>query len=693
MKTLPLVVAAMSLAATLSAAVRVGDPVPVTSSNALAVVRANNELRLAGNGNNQYALWRDSAFRWFGIELTREGEPIAATQLTLTGRNGHDVTSAGGVFFALTERIEPRALVVSRIEADGTRAREVAINAEPSSARIVASESRVFAIYQHEGDGAMRAIVLSGSLNIITNDFAISGSNKLPAAFAATMLGDRALIAWRNDNGGAAAALVDTRGNVTPLDLLIDDAFIAPALASSGSDDARLLWYTGAHSLNAMDLDANGKPGARFTVAMNTIPSHDVIWDGDEYRAVWLKQGCDASTYDVITGPLSGQSFIISGEHPATVGNARMVRSGGDAFIGWIASRCGGGTPVAAGRLTTSPAINSFSLGVPDQVTPSVVVANGVTYTAWREAGAIRVGKPNQPSVLIATTGSLPRIAFDGATLLVAWIDDEKRIFGRFLNTDLVFLGELFQIGSGADSVAIEWYGGSYTAVWNTPGAARITTGGNVTLLPAFLSTPTAGPPAISKNLVVWSEQVGEEQNKVSTILGRFIGEDKIFTVATVRAIPNAGSAGLLSGWSPRVVCGKSDCLVTWTQRNGPGRGTEGHAARVSIDGTLLDINVPRLFFRNDSVTDPIILPVWDGEAYSIVANDEAHISIGPFGGTLETVIIGKFFEFAAMARPDGPAVIAYTKVTNPIPITDPGRRAFVIEAEQISVRRRPTGR
>jgi len=106
----------------------------------------------------------------------------------------------------------------------------------------------------------MRAIVLSGSLNIITNDFAISGSNKLPAAFAATMLGDRALIAWRNDNGGGAAALVDTRGNVTPLDLLIDDAFIAPALASSGSDDARLLWYTGAHSLNAMELDANGKP-------------------------------------------------------------------------------------------------------------------------------------------------------------------------------------------------------------------------------------------------------------------------------------------------------------------------------------------------------------------------------------------------------------------------------------------------
>src|SRR5947199_282457 len=86
MRTAALLAAAVVLSFSASALVQTTNPLPVTTSADLAFVSAMSELHVASNGANQYALWRDASFRWFAVELTRDGQPIVATQRLLADR-------------------------------------------------------------------------------------------------------------------------------------------------------------------------------------------------------------------------------------------------------------------------------------------------------------------------------------------------------------------------------------------------------------------------------------------------------------------------------------------------------------------------------------------------------------------------------------------------------------------------------
>jgi len=345
-----------------------------------------------------------------------------------------------------------------------------------------------------------------------------------------------------------------------------------------------------------------------------------------------------------MSGPLDEEQDPISGDQPAGPGSVELVRSGDDLFVAWLATSCDFSGEVASGRLLSGTTLNAFSLGFAAQITPDVVDANGTTYATWSEGGEIRVSRVNGPALTLAAVGSKPRIAFDGATLLVVWIDSNSRIVGRFLkiSPNLTLAGDQFQIGDNADSVALDWNGSTYVAAWSTsstPGAASITTNGIVSPLAGATS---AGPSDVSKNLIAWSDNAG--------VHGRFLGGNP-FAIAA-------------AGTSPHAACGTSDCLVTWIQNN------DAHGARVSFVGTLLDPNTT-------IAAHAVALPMWNGKFYRVVVSDGTAISIAPFGGKLETVIAGSYSDLALAARGDR-ALIAYTQI-----------RAYVIEAEQTQVKRR----
>lgn len=596
------------LCASASGLVQTTNPVAVSSSADLAFAAAQSDLHVASNGPNQYALWEDESHRWFGIELARDGKPIVSTQ-RLLDQTAFDVTSIGSDFFTLTG--DAHSLFVNRIGPDGRMLSAATLPANAIEGALTTNGTRLFAIWQNN-DGSIHRIVLDRTLSFIANDVAMSGTNRSTTVIVATTVGDRALAVWRNDNLGANAALIDANGAVTNIFSGIVDSFDQPAIASNGTD-ARILWYAGAGTLYEMTITAaQGDPATRTPIASNAIGPSDIMWDGTNYRAVWQVPGCGATAYNVV----SDSGMIISNDQPAGPGPVRIVRSLDDAFVAWLATSCDFAAEVATGRLLDAEnlTLNSFSLGFPNQITPDVVIANGETFTVWSESGEIRVSRPNQPAVIVTPVGSKPQIASDGATLLVAWVDENKQVIGRFLNAKLGLIGLQFKIADDANSFALDWNGSTYTAVLDAHRAASITTTGVV--------TPIAND--------------------------------------TIVSIAPAGS-------NPHFACGPSDCLVTWSVQ-GKAFGT-----RVASNGAPID---PIVVIANG-----VALPLWTGKFYRVVVNDGTTISMGPYLGKLEPVIAGAFSDFAVAPKGDR-AVIVFSQV-----------RAYVIEAEQTQIKRRPAGR
>ena len=516
------------LSASASGLVQTTIPQPVTSSADLAFVEAQSDLHIASNGPNQYALWEDESHRWFGIELAHDGKPIVSTQRLFADRTAFDVTAIGSEFFTLTG--DTHSLFVTRISATGAVLSEMSIAAIPIEGVLATNGTRLFAIWQNN-DGSIHRAILDRSLNVLVNDLAMTATNRSTTVIVATTLGDRALAVWRNDSLGASAALIDATGAVTSIFSGIIDSFDQPAIASNGTE-ARILWYAGSGTLYAMTINASqGDPATRTAIASNAVGPSDVMWDGTNFRAVWQVPGCGATAYDVVSAILGELATPISDGQPAGPGPVRIVRSLDDAYVAWLATSCEFAAEVATGRLLGGDSLNSFSLGFPNQITPDVVIANGDTITVWSENGEIRIARPNEPAVIVAPVGSKPQIAFDGAQLLIAWIDVNKQIVGRFLSpSKLTNTGGQFTIAGNAESFQLDWNGSTYTAVLDAHTSVSITTSGVV--------TPIAGN--------------------------------------TVISIAPAGS-------DPHFACGVSDCLVTWSVQG------KAFGARVANNGTVLD--------------------------------------------------------------------------------------------------------
>jgi hypothetical protein len=633
MRTLSLAVALAALSVSASATLRVGEERPVSSATALGIV-SGNDVRLASNGRNHYAVWRDQASRFNGALLTPDGTPLPATWTDFK-RVGHDLTASGTEFLVLTQRAGLPALVVSRIDAAGARVRETAVTADAgANARIIGNGARIFVIYQQASDNALHAIVFDSSLNILKNDFAITGPNHSAAPFAAAMFADRALIVWTSDLGSASAAQVDTRGVTKFLDLAIDAPFSSPALAV-GATDARLVWIGASDTLQTMPIDVNGHPGARFTAATNATGMPDVDFDGADYWLAWQSpDGCE-NRFDVLVKQLTGPIAILSGDRPATLGRVRITHtSDRTKFIAWSASPCGSSEAIAVGRLLVGGTINEFSIGVPDQTEPDVAVGNGTTLAVWREAGGIRIARPNENYAVVSESGAQPHIAFDGAAFLVVWLDGSN-VRGRLVRPDLT-MDARFDIGSSVSApLALDWSGDTFTAFW-AGGAASITRNGVVTPLSLVDTIPQSLD--VASRLAVWSDG--------SRIDGRFLGRSPF---------------GIADGTNPRAACNASDCLVTWSQQG------NAYSRTVSLTGI---VGEPRLIGAGTAI------PIFDGTAYQIILSDGARLTMGG------EVITTNATSVAAAANGVG-ATIVYTR-----PTAESASRAFVIDVQQITRQR-----
>lgn len=241
-----------------------------------------------------------------------------------------------------------------------------------------------------------------------------------------------------------------------------------------------------------------------------------------------------------------------------------------------------------------------------------------------------------------ATVAS-PHVACDGDNCLVAWLESSARtmsVTARFIDSDEPFTITITGL-KAIDDIALAWTGTDYVVAWSgsvpivaAGGAVRVTTAG--TILPinapaglrASWSTPDVAP-LENDALIAWSEWVPDPVGLTTTRIevARASEMTAVKTIATIRVGDN-GNAGLRYVRDPRLTCVAGACLLTWTRKNGPGRGSETHFAQFAP--TLEDIQpIDELQVSWSPFTVPFLgtfgylihsVPLWDGTRFRIVS-------------------------------------------------------------------------
>ncbi len=237
-----------------------------------------------------------------------------------------------------------------------------------------------------------------------------------------------------------------------------------------------------------------------------------------------------------------------------------------------------------------------------------------------------------------ATVAS-PHVACGAGDCLAAWLESDATrlsVIARFIGS-----GEPFTIATNSlksiDDIALAWTGTDYVVAWSgsvpilsAGGAARVTTSG--TILPlsgppglrASFSSPDVAP-LDNDALIAWSEWVPDPLGLTTTRIevARASEIAAVKTIATMRVTDN-GNAGQRYVLDPRLMCDAGACLLTWTLRNGPGRGSETHFAQFApaLDD-IQPIDEPPPFTLPFLGTFGYLIhsvPLWDGTHFRIVS-------------------------------------------------------------------------
>ncbi|HSP34330.1 MAG TPA: hypothetical protein VLU46_08450 [Thermoanaerobaculia bacterium] len=216
------------------------------------------------------------------------------------------------------------------------------------------------------------------------------------------------------------------------------------------------------------------------------------------------------------------------------------------------------------------------------------------------------IDTPEDWNVSDATAAS-PHIGCSDSDCLAVWLEESAgtmNVVGRFLASPVSFT--IAQRGpTSVSDVAVAWTGVDYVVVWSgnpnpnssspdAGGAARVNTAGVVMALnaPRALRRSWSSPDVAAlpnDALIAWTEWIPQTNGSTVTNveLARASGPTNVRTVATIQVL-DLGNYGLRFLRDPRIACDDTQCVLTWTLQNGPGRGSETHFERFST--TLADL-------------------------------------------------------------------------------------------------------
>ncbi len=517
--------------------------------------------------------------------------------------------------------------------------------------------------------------------------------------------GTNYLVVWAEESGSTNeiwARRVTTAGvavEAQPVELATFESISIEASVAFNGQDYLVAWQTYEAGLDSVrfrrfktDLTPIGAAPTALITASSTldfISSPTVSSNGSSWLVAWDHLGLQVGMVDGsgVVGPIA----------PAKSGLAfpDSVAYGASTFVVGCISGFAPNAELAVQRFDATGAAvgSSLSLGPASvQNTVGGIAFSGTEFLAGYDAGdfgkrlvhATRVAPSGTKVANVvlsqaANTESHPDAAFDGSHYLVVWQDsrgDDFDVYGILVDVQgHPESSDAFSIASGPGdqfAASVTWNGSEFVVVWNDDAsgdidvkAARVSSSGSLLDTTAEVVCDVSGSqlaPRIAgggggKSYVVWEDHRG----------GGFL---KIYGARLTGAQPEDFGGVVIADdvrdrYLPSVTFGKDSYLVVWSDERNFQSDEDVFAARVGLDGTLLDPT--GISLSQEAGIEHSPRAAWDGSSFTVTWRRFAdgavfvrHLSSdGQLGGDAE--------EIASVGSEQTPVAAAFDGMTTSI--------------------------
>jgi hypothetical protein len=279
---------------------------------------------------------------------------------------------------------------------------------------------------------------------------------------------------------------------------------------------------------------------------------------------------------------------------------------------------------------------------------PSLAGGNGTIGVTWRssmelmQAAVLSPGGIELMQVNGGNASATPAIAFDGTRYLAVW-PAGGTLMGRLF--DETSASGLFAIGSDAAAVmpAVSWNGAGFVVAWLRASGgymlASVTPQGivdraamiNVSTGPLMIAPPVSLASSGSTTMMAffWSDMMQAGIDAITVDAG--LNPMSHVRLDSGSSVLYGSDAGPFVPQTPDVAANATEFFVTWLSSSGRPVPTTLRAARVGLDGMLIDGTPLTLEISPASETDANPRVTWDGRFFF---ETWTRTSGGPDGGT-----------------------------------------------------------
>ena len=484
-----------------------------------------------------------------------------------------------------------------------------------------------------------RVAVLDAHANVVRQDVPLP--DLVPHAFVTGIAsnGSGYLITWEGHSGLLTLLgliTLDSSANVRASFQLGTSVLVA--VASDGDAYLLLTRDPATYQLSARRITdkAEAFDAPQVLAGIDGTSSALVVWTGTEYVVAPASGfGTDAAGMRLdSTGHFLGATPIAL----RRTGQVNVAAATNDGRLAVLSHASGSADTNETDLYATLIDSNSWTEGDAMLVSRSAVEQTGVSVAAsdrnllvvWQEASGIRArrvsfdGRPLDPEPALISTGTNPRVVFNGFVYLLTSVENQairiRRIApdgGAPTDGGTVPMGQCggsYDVASGGSGTLLAWT----DCRMRTLEAVRIDAAGMPDGSPVALSPPTmtTANPSIGWNgteyLVAFEEMIAIPWIILAPVSP---GRPNVRAVRLTPGMTLLDSQPIAvavtdqeSNGSPRVASNGSDFLIAWTN----GWPAEGRALRIDNDGNALDSEPMRL--AGGSISSVL----WDGSRYAI---------------------------------------------------------------------------
>lgn len=478
-----------------------GPPMPVAAPEYGESLTVKETADIATNGDSYFAVWSDLRAEQpevYGTRITADGTVLDPAGLRFGYGAQPNIFWNGSAYVAIWEWNSALwAATVTDDEVETTHV--VDIGSCQTNLQVATNGTTILATC------GTRIYLLDRQLDVIKEiPLSLVAAASSENSMAVASLGTDYLIAVATPQGRIVTQRVDAAGNLTAALTLAGSFSATDVDVASNSSEWLVVWAAADHieGQRVTRNDTVAGEQQRLVVADPTISTTEarrlntpsVAWRGSEYVLTYLRGTSESARFHVT--PVTLTPAPIASDLVNQVGHAYRndrpsiaVKADGSGAVIWINPE----------RLVRVGLFDAMSITTPQRFTkivagssaaheqwhPAVVRVGMVPVTVWMDyaegVSNIRLARPGATPVVVATLATLrPReahdegavswldVMYDGDTIWVAWVGDEKQLNVRRYTRNLVAIDaapRVFDAPANADAVLSAAVGGGALTV------------------------------------------------------------------------------------------------------------------------------------------------------------------------------------------------------------------------------------